>query len=81
MDMTEQKEMVDLAEVVTSVTESCRFRRPKTFQLIVQKGPCMVGIPSITNEIVYNLCDNAVKYNVEKGTVYVKLEKKDKRYV
>ena len=37
------------------------------------------GIPSILNEIVYNLCDNAVKYNVEKGTVYVKLEKKDKR--
>lgn len=81
MDMTEQKEMVDLAEVVTSVTESLQIpASKKSISLIVQKEPCMVwGIPSILNEIVYNLCDNAVKYNVEKGTVYVKLEKKDKR--
>lgn len=81
MDMTEQKEMVDLAEVVTSVTESLQIpASKKSISLIVQKEHCMVwGIPSILNEIVYNLCDNAVKYNVEKGTVYVKLEKKDKR--
>ena len=81
MDMTEQKEMVDLAEVVTSVTESLQIpASKKSISLIVQMEPCMVwGIPSILNEIVYNLCDNAVKYNVEKGTVYVKLEKKDKR--
>ena len=81
MDMTEQKEMVDLAEVVTSVTESLQIpASKKSISLIVQMEPCMGwGIPSILNEIVYNLCDNAVKYNVEKGTVYVKLEKKDKR--
>ena len=41
----------------------------------------ILGIPSILNEIVYNLCDNAVKYNVEKGKVTVSLKKKEKRTV
>ena len=29
------------------------------------------GIPSLCDEIVYNLCENAIKYNKEKGSVTV----------
>ena len=46
----------------------------------MQTERCQIlGIPSILNEIVYNLCDNAIKYNKEDGEVNVKLLKKDKR--
>ena len=37
----------------------------------------VVGIPSIISEMIYNLCDNAIKYNREGGSVFVKLEKRD----
>lgn len=30
--------------------------------------------PSLLEELVYNLCDNAIRYNVENGTVTVKVE-------
>ena len=29
------------------------------------------GIPSLCSEIVYNLCDNAIKYNKENGSVII----------
>lgn len=37
----------------------------------------MNGIPRLLYGIVYNLCDNAVKYNREGGSVDVKVEDKD----
>ncbi len=33
------------------------------------------GVPSLLREVIYNLCDNAVKYNVEGGRVDVTLTK------
>ena len=33
--------------------------------------------PSLLERIIYNLCDNAIKYNREYGTVHVHVEKKD----
>ncbi len=35
----------------------------------------IAGIPHLVNEIVYNLCDNAIKYNRPGGTVEVNVEK------
>ena len=29
------------------------------------------GIPHILQEMIYNLCENAIKYNVENGKVYI----------
>ena len=34
----------------------------------------MNGIPSLCDEIVYNLCDNAIKYNKEGGSVIIRVE-------
>ena len=31
----------------------------------------MKGIPSLCNEIIYNLCENAIKYNKENGSVMI----------
>ncbi len=37
---------------------------------------CVIsGIPSVLEEIAFNLCDNAVKYNVEGGRVDISLTK------
>ncbi len=31
----------------------------------------ILGVPSVIDEMIYNLCDNAIKYNVENGRVLV----------
>lgn len=35
------------------------------------------GARQIADEMVYNLCDNAIKYNRPGGTVWVRLEARD----
>ena len=39
------------------------------------------GVPQILEEIVYNLCDNAIKYNRPGGTVTVTLSRRENRPV
>lgn len=80
-DFEQQKELVDLSEIVEEVVETLHDEaQKKKISFLVQTERCqMLGIPSILNEIVYNLCDNAIKYNKENGEVTVKLLKKDKR--
>ncbi|HCT90377.1 MAG TPA: PAS domain-containing sensor histidine kinase, partial [Lachnospiraceae bacterium] len=38
----------------------------------------LYGIPQLLYSIVYNLCDNAIKYNRENGKVMVNVEKQEK---
>ena len=45
-------------------------------QLVVQGGPASVaGDARVLEEMVYNLCDNAIKYNRPGGHVWVQIEK------
>ena len=37
----------------------------------------VLGIPSVISEMIYNLCDNAIKYNRDGGSVEVLIGKKD----
>lgn len=37
----------------------------------------VMGVEQILDEMVYNLCDNAIKYNVEGGKVFVTVSKTD----
>ena len=42
----------------------------KLIDLRLQGSSCQVkGVPHILEEMIYNLCDNAIKYNREKGNV------------
>ncbi len=41
----------------------------------------MQGVPAILQEMVYNICDNAVKYNRENGSISVSLKKWDSHVV
>lgn len=49
-------------------------------RLEVRAAPCEVsGVESILEELIYNLCDNAVKYNREGGSVLITVGTEDGR--
>ncbi|MDO4482015.1 MAG: ATP-binding protein [Bacillota bacterium] len=68
-----EKEVVDLFDTAKSVTErlsSVAEKKNVGFELYGEQTP-IEGVPSIIEEIIYNLCENAVKYNKDGG--YVKI--------
>ncbi len=61
-----------LCESVISRLENVAKKRNITFTLSGDK--CTItGVPNIIEEMIYNLCDNAVKYNKENGKVFVSI--------
>ena len=72
-------EKVDLAEVISetiSLLTSSASKRNVTLHFENKIGKGIVqGVPSYIQEIVYNLIDNAIRYNKEGGKVFVSLEK------
>lgn len=68
-----EEEKVDLyllAEEVIGRLENEASRRNVAFHLIGGRAE-ITGVPKILDEMLYNLCDNALKYNKENGTVDV----------
>lgn len=55
-----------VAESLTPIAESCGVRL-----LLYGEKTVVTGVPAILYEIIYNLVDNAVKYNREGGSVTV----------
>ena len=68
-----QREEVDLLELVRSVEQRIEPLAKKAgVTLTVAGAPFRVhGVRAVLDEMVYNLCDNAVKYNRPGGTVAV----------
>ncbi len=64
---------VDLYSISQNVTERLKEKAEENGIKIYLEGESakIKGIPSLCDEIVYNLCENAVKYNKEKGSVTV----------
>lgn len=79
-NVTTQKEEVNLYDVVCSSSEHLA---PKAKDLNVSVNVELEGIevsdavihsiPTLVHEIIYNLIDNAIKYNKESGTVSVRI--------
>lgn len=69
-------ERTDLARIAENAVDSLRFAAEEAgVTLTLQKEPSeMVGIPQVLYSIVYNLCDNAIKYNVPDGRVEVSVK-------
>lgn len=69
-------EKMDLYSLSKNVLEQVRPAAEKrNLTLSLKGGPAMAcGVPQILEEIVYNLCDNAVAYNREGGSVTVTVE-------
>ena len=57
------------------IDELSEKAKNKNVKVSFEGGPAAVlGYRSVLHEMVYNLCDNAIKYNKGNGSVIVKLE-------
>ena len=68
-----EMEPVDLHELSAKVLESLRpVAEKQGISLELTGGPAVIsGAPQLLSEMVYNLCDNAIKYNRPCGSVTV----------
>lgn len=68
-----EQEPVDLLEIAEAVVNALKSSAEKKHvQLTVAGEPVQInGVRSFLYETAYNLCDNAIKYNVENGRVEV----------
>lgn len=81
--MDEQSELaseaVDLYDVAREVTEVLAdSAAKKRVELQLRGDSCVIqGVRRYLYEIVYNLCDNAIRYNKEGGKVTIELKQQD----
>ncbi len=68
-------ESVDLYECCASVISRLEnIAKKRNIKLSLSGDKCTIfGVSHIIEEMIYNLCDNAVKYNVDNGTVDVSI--------
>ncbi len=71
-----QMEPVQLGELCDAILESLQPVAQKAGVSLHIEGsvPCIPGEDGMLSEMVYNLCENAIKYNRKGGDVWVKLE-------
>lgn len=74
-----EKESVDLYELTLNIFSRIKtVARNRNIALKVEGNhESILGYYGIVSEILYNLCDNAVKYNKENGKVYVTIREED----
>ena len=70
-----QRQQIDLAELTTTVCERLQSEADKRdVKIVLQLVPCSIrGVGQVLEEMVYNLVDNAIKYNRDHGQVTVTL--------
>ena len=74
-----QKEELSLYKIVSNVVDSLQdmaWKKNITLHLEGKEGKIQ-GVYRLIYETVYNLCDNAIKYNVHGGSVKISIEEKD----
>lgn len=74
------RETVDLLEIANEAASNLRSRaEAKNVRISVSgESAGMSGVRRYLSEIVCNLCDNAVKYNVEGGRVDIRISQSEK---
>ncbi|HAM68942.1 MAG TPA: hypothetical protein DCP68_04945 [Ruminococcus sp.] len=80
---TEEILPLDLYEVANTVLEQLRAAadaRGITMELEGDSAP-MQGVPVIVEEMLFNLCDNAIKYNNDNGSVKMKVTCTDQQAI
>ena len=75
--LPEEKQAVDLSVIATQVVERLRPHGQTRSITLKAHLPSMTvnGVPRILEEMIYNLVENAIKYNKENGFVHVTLQK------
>lgn len=70
----ENVDMLELSRDVKAILEKSAADKQVTIQ-ITGVGFSIMGVRRMLHEVVYNLCDNAIKYNVPGGSVTIHAEK------
>ena len=75
--LPEVKEAVELSEIVSHVVTSLHPLAEKRMVTLESHLSALrvYGVPRILEEMIYNLTENAIKYNKDKGFVYITLQK------
>lgn len=78
--MTEEVKLTEVAEEVIEVLSASAAK--KNITIALEGEPCTIrGVRRYLYEIIYNLCDNAIRYNVENGKVTICTEKEKEHTV
>lgn len=76
---TSEVHLLDIAkEVKERLVIPCRERNV-TIE-VTGEDTVIDGVPSMIEEVIYNLCDNGIKYNKEGGTVSVTIKQDDENH-
>jgi len=70
----ENVDMLALAEEVKTILEPSAAQKDVCME-ISGAGFAVQGVRRLLHEIIYNLCDNAIKYNIPGGSVCIHVEK------
>ena len=76
--ITMEKEEICIEEICRDVIKSLKIfaqRKNVSLELESRTKDCIKGVPTVIQEMIFNLVENAVKYNKENGKVFVKIEK------
>ena len=66
-------DMLALAEDVRAILEASAAEKQVTIH-VTGSGFSVEGVRRMLQEIIYNLCDNAIKYNVPGGSITIHAE-------
>lgn len=74
-----EKTRVDLYEICASAVERLHSAAARLELTVTLEGEHteIDGVPTMLDEMVFNLCDNAIKYNVPAGRVDVRVGRRD----
>ncbi len=72
----EKLDLFELAKNTYRALQPVAEKKDVSFNLSGEKA-VMEGVPSLLSEIIYNLCDNAIKYNRSGGSVKMQIEDRD----
>ncbi|KXL52786.1 alkaline phosphatase synthesis sensor protein PhoR [Anaerotignum neopropionicum] len=78
-----EKEAVDLEVLVQETVkrlEPIAQKKGITISVVTQPA-VFTGVKQVLQEMLYNLCDNAIRYNYENGKVTISMENKEKEIV
>ena len=69
----EDVDLLALAQEVKTILEPCAAEKDVRIEVSGEGFP-LTGVRRMLQEVIYNLCDNAVKYNVPGGRVEIRVE-------
>ena len=74
-------EWVDLRDLTRDIMQTLENVAKKRGVSIEMQGTCgeVYGVRHILYEMLYNLTDNAIKYNVENGWIHIRMSRKNGR--